>query len=125
IEVNGMDGSLKADTRDGRVTVDGRFDVLTVHTGDGRIEASVRPGSKLASGWALRTRDGRVELRLPLDIAADLDAHTGDGKIVSDFPITMSGSSSSDSRSVRGRLNGGGPILEIRTGDGSIHISKY
>jgi hypothetical protein len=73
----------------------------------------------------LRTRDGSVSLRLPQDIAADLDAHTGDGRIDSDFPVTVSGSSLTDSKSVRGRLNGGGPLLEIRTGDGSIHISRY
>lgn len=125
IEALGMDGALRADTGDGRVTVDGRFDVLNLHTGDGHIDAAARPGSKMAGSWSLRTSDGSVSLRLPEDIAADLDAHTGDGRITSDFPVTVSGSSATDSHSVRGHLNGGGPVLEIRTGDGGIRVTRY
>jgi hypothetical protein len=39
------------------------------------------------------------------------------------MPVTVSGSL--EHTRIRGKLNGGGPLLEITTGDGSIRIGKY
>ena len=61
-------------------------------------------------------------MSLPNDFSADLDAHTGDGRIDLDFAVTMSGSLSSGT--IRGKLGGGGQPLTIRSGDGSIYIEK-
>ena len=69
------------------------------------------------------TSDGGVEVRLPQDFAAELYAHTGDGHIHLDMPVTVNGSV--ERSRIRGKLNGGGPLLEITTGDGSIRIGKY
>ncbi|HVO80580.1 MAG TPA: DUF4097 family beta strand repeat-containing protein [Terriglobales bacterium] len=118
-----LDGVLNAETSDGNIRVNGRFDRLDLHTGDGRIDAEVAPGSKMSSSWALRTSDGTVTLRLPQDFSTDLDAHTGDGRVSSDFPITVSGSLKENS--LRGRLNGGGALLELRSGDGNIRLEKF
>lgn len=123
IEVRDFNGSLRAHTSDGHMTVDGMFTDVDLRTGDGSVDFTARPGSKLGSPWTIRTSDGRVEARLPQDLAAELYAHTGDGRITFDFPITVSGSI--DRSRVRGTLNGGGPQLEISTGDGSIRIAKY
>jgi DUF4097 and DUF4098 domain-containing protein YvlB len=118
-----LDGSLNADTSDGNIRVTGRFDRLDLHTGDGDINAEVAAASKMSSSWALRTSDGSISLRLPADFSADLDAHTGDGHVSSDFPITVAGSLRENS--LRGRINGGGPFLELRSGDGNIRVGKY
>lgn len=118
-----LDGMLSADTRDGSIRVTGRFDRLDLHTGDGNINAEVAAASKMSSSWALRTRDGTITLRLPADFSADLDAHTGDGHVSSDFAITVSGALKENS--LRGRLNGGGALLEVRTGDGDIRLQKF
>ncbi|MBZ5597311.1 MAG: DUF4097 domain-containing protein [Acidobacteriia bacterium] len=118
-----LDGMLNADTRDGSIRVSGRFDRLDLHTSDGNINAQIASASKMGSSWALRTGDGTITLRLPADFSADLDAHTGDGHVSSDFPITVSGSLKENS--LRGRLNGGGALLEVRTGDGDIRLEKF
>lgn len=123
IEVRDFNGSLHAHTTDGHMTIDGIFTEVDLRTGDGHVDFSARPGSKLTSSWLIRTGDGRVEARLPQDIAADLNAHTGDGHITMDFPVTVSGSI--ERSRIRGKLNGGGPELEISTGDGSIRIARY
>lgn len=123
IEASNLDGTLKVDTGDGHVTVGGRFDALDLHTGDGNIDASAMSGSKVANGWVLHSGDGRINLRVPGDLSADLDAHTGDGSITVDMPITVSGSMGHTS-SVHGKLNGGGGQLKITSGDGSIHVEK-
>jgi DUF4097 and DUF4098 domain-containing protein YvlB len=122
IDASGLDGHLRADTGDGHVTVGGRFDSLTLQTGDGSIEAQASAGSRITDSWSINTGDGHVNLRIPSDFNADLNAHTGDGSITVDFPVTVSGSLSHSS--VRGKLNAGGGELKISSGDGSIHLSK-
>jgi Toastrack DUF4097 len=122
IEGSGMDGALQVDTGDGHITIDGRFDALQVQTGDGSIDASAASGSKIQDGWNLHSGDGRITLRVANDLNAELDAHTGDGSITVDVPITVSGSLNRSS--VRGKLNAGGGLLKISSGDGSIHLEK-
>jgi DUF4097 and DUF4098 domain-containing protein YvlB len=122
IEGANFDGSLNVDTGDGHITVLGRFDTLNLKTGDGSIEASAIAGSKIASTWTLHSGDGHINLRLPDNFNADLDAHTGDGHITLDIPISVSGSLSHSA--IRGRINGGGGALRVSSGDGSIHLEK-
>ena len=121
IEAHDIEGSLQAHTGDGHITIKGRMDVLSLETGDGSIEAELSSGSTLASGWRMQTGDGHVTVRLPQGINANLDAHTGDGSVKVDLPITTE-SISKEHHDVRGKINGGGETLTIRSGDGSIHI---
>jgi len=123
VDGDNLDGKLEVQTGDGRVRVSGRFDSLELRTNDGSIDADARQGSKIESEWYLTTGDGAVRLRIPGNLSADLDAHTGDGHIRVDFPITMPAGTVSRS-SVSGKLNGGGPPLRVRTGDGSITIDR-
>ncbi len=123
IEVRNFNGALNARTGDGSMSIDGVLSDVNLRTGDGHITLIVRPGSKMSSGWVIHTSDGRVEARLPQDFAAELYAHTGDGHIQLDIPVVVNGSI--ERSRIRGKLNGGGPLLEITTGDGGIRISKF
>ncbi len=116
----GLDGALEARTADGGIHVEGRFDTLTLGSRDGGIVAEVRPGSRLTTAWSMSTGDGRLSLRVPSDLRADIDAHTGDGAIDIDVPLTLTAPVSR--HDVRGALNGGGPALRLRSGDGSIRV---
>lgn len=122
IEALSFDGTLNADTGDGSIRIRGRLDALALRTGDGSIEADVATGSKITSGWDVGTGDGHVTLRLPAGFSAELDAHTNDGKIEAEFPVTTSRASGGND--IRGKLNGGGPTLKVRTGDGAIRILR-
>jgi len=117
------DGSLDLDTGDGNLDIDGRFDQLALRTGDGNIDATVRAGSSMKANWTLRTGDGNVHLRVPENLAADIDAHTGDGRVRSDLPLTVNATSGNEN-DLRGKLNGGGQTLSVRTGDGTIEIRR-
>lgn len=122
IEADEVEGSLEARTGDGGIRVRGRFDRLDLHTGDGSVTASVASGSKMAGPWRIHSGDGSVTVRLPGDLAADLDVHTGDGSVTVNVPLltnTIRGE-----RDVRGKLNGGGSTLRIETGDGSIRVDR-
>ncbi len=123
VTVEGADGTLVSDTHDGRIRATGRFDRLDLHSGDGSIEAEATAGSKMTTSWSVRTGDGHIQLRLPSDFSADLDAHTGDGHVNVDFPVTVSGDLKQNS--VHGKMNGGGQLLEVRSGDGDIQIEKF
>lgn len=121
LEATDIDGSLDASTGDGRMTVSGRFDDLTAHTGDGHMDVTVKPGSRMSGSWYLRSGDGSIHLRLPKDFAATLDARTGDGHLDIDIPVTISGRTSR--QTLRGTINGGGSVLTLRSGDGSIQVT--
>lgn len=121
-ELENVDGKLRALTGDGHIRANGRFDELDLKTGDGRVEARANAGSSLATSWRLESGDGSVTLDVPENLAADVDLHTGDGHIDLDMPITTEGRTHEGE--VRGKLNGGGNLLMIHTGDGSIRLRK-
>lgn len=121
-DIEAVDGILKARTGDGHLKATGRFDGLELSSGDGRIEAQALAGSSVGSGWDVRAGDGAVSLQLPDSFAADLDLHTGDGHITLDMPVSVEGRLGSNN--IRGKLNGGGSLLTIHTGDGAIRLEK-
>jgi Putative adhesin len=120
--LHGVDGKLHASTGDGHITADGRFDALDLKTGDGRLDVRAAAGSTIADEWTMRTGDGNVNLELPENLTADLYLHTGDGHIDVNVPMTTEGRIKQNE--VRGKMNGGGKLMTIQTGDGSISIHK-
>jgi DUF4097 and DUF4098 domain-containing protein YvlB len=121
-DIDSVDGVLHSRAGDGHITANGRFDGLDLTTGDGRIEARASQGSTMSSGWMLRTGDGSVTLQIPENFAADVDLHTGDGHITVDMPISVEGRLGE--KNIHGKMNGGGSMLTIHTGDGSIRLEK-
>lgn len=122
MNLDSVDGRLHATTGDGHIQANGRFDELGLKTGDGHVDVRATSGSTLATGWRLETGDGSVTLELPNDLSADVDLHTSDGHIDLDMPVTTEGKIRQNE--IHGKLNGGGSLLTIRTGDGSIHLRK-
>lgn len=122
VNLDGIDGKLHASTGDGHIQAAGRFDELDLKTGDGHVDVRATSGSALANSWRLETGDGSVSLELPHDLAADVNLHTSDGHIDLDMPVAAEGKLRENE--IRGKLNGGGSLLTIRTGDGSIHLKK-
>lgn len=122
VNLDSVDGKLHASTGDGHIQANGRFDQLELKTGDGHVDVRAKNGSSLASGWRLETGDGSVSLEVPSNLAADVDLHTSDGHIDLDMPVQAEGRIRQNE--IRGKLNGGGSPLTIRTGDGSIHLRK-
>lgn len=120
--LEGVDGKLHASTGDGHISAHGRFDELELKTGDGHVDVRATAGSTLAVGWRLETGDGNVSLEIPSELSADVSLHTSDGHIDLDMPIVTEGKIRQNE--VQGKLNGGGSLLTIRTGDGSIHLRK-
>jgi hypothetical protein len=121
IELDGVDGAVEATTGDGRVRVSGKLTAVHARSGDGSIAVEARPGSATEADWDITSGDGAVTLQIPDDFNADLEAHTGDGRVhLNGVSITSTGTVTRNT--VRGRLGSGGRAVRVRTGDGSITL---
>jgi hypothetical protein len=125
IRVHNFAGTLESRSADGAAEIEGRFTALQVHTSDGSLKVTLYEGTQLTAPSRIESSDGRVTVRLPRKLAADLDVHTSDGRIDCALPLTMEGykSSGDSDHNLRGHLNGGGAQLLIHTSDGSVSIS--
>jgi DUF4097 and DUF4098 domain-containing protein YvlB len=98
---------------------------LREHTGP--IDASTSNGSICASldridedGVMLATSNGRIMLELPEVVDADLDIRVDNGVIRNDREIE---SPTADSAGrMRGKLGRGGPLVKLRTSNGTISV---
>jgi hypothetical protein len=97
IRLNGVRGSLRASTSSGTLLVQG----------------------EQTSDWRLSASSGSVTIELTGKPAFTLDAHSSSGRIDTQYPITVG---RIDRRALRGSVNGGGPLLQVRTSSGGIHI---
>jgi hypothetical protein len=125
VSIRDLQGELDLNTGDGAVDVSGRLDALRLNTGDGSIQLDVHDGSMMKGEWSVHTGDGAISIRLPATFNANLDAHSGDGRIAVSG-IGTSTQSRDDDRpaQVRAPLGRGGPMLRVQTGDGPITITR-
>ena len=70
----------------------------------------------------LHTEGGNVTVRIPEAAAVNLDAHTDGGTTRTDLPVQIRGEQ--DGGSLRGTINGGGPMLKLKTEGGNIRVLK-
>ena len=67
----------------------------------------------------LETSGGSVALTVPRALGAELDARTSGGRVSVDVPVAARVRGRSE---VRGPVNGGGPLLRLRTSGGSVSV---
>jgi DUF4097 and DUF4098 domain-containing protein YvlB len=150
--VEGIHGPVELETGSGSVTVARVDDEVRIHTGSGRIQldavhgkVDAHTGSGSIKGSGIRgpisantgsgslrleqtaagpleahTGSGGVNVRLPPDAAFDLYAHTGSGHVYVDHPITVQGTVGG--HEIQGKVKGGGALVDVRTGSGSVRI---
>jgi hypothetical protein len=125
VKVTDADGAIDAHTSDGNLSVEGLFHAVALHTSDGTLDLNLREGTKLAAASTIQSSDGSVTIRVPQSFAADLSVHTGDGHVDCALPLAMDHYQSGESgHELRGKLNGGGTPLTIKTSDGNVKIEQ-
>jgi hypothetical protein len=137
--VSGTTGEVSASSGNGRVTVEGAKGPVHASSGNGDIDVTTSIGPVNASSgngdidvamerldestrMEFSTGNGRVRVTVPSDFGAELDSNTGNGSVISDFPITVRGTLSKSR--VRGTLGKGGGRLVMTSGNGNIEIRK-
>lgn len=125
IHVHNATGTIESHSSDGGVHIDGRFTGVQVRTSDGSLELNLNEGSQLTTASSVEASDGRVVVRVPKTLAADLEIHTGDGHFDCDLPLVMNGyNSHGGGHDIRGRLNAGGVPFTIHTQDGNVTVTS-
>jgi hypothetical protein len=109
-------GDVDIETGSGSVDAGGIQGLLRVRTGSGRITAAGQPSGE----WNLHASSGSITINLPSQPAFDLHARTGSGRITIDHPFTVQGAISP--KELRGKVRGGGSMLQASTGSGDIRI---
>lgn len=134
IELANIKGSVVAISSSGDLLMrdlQGQIDVKTsdgdinAHRIDGRIAARTSSGDVnvqlLGSnrGVTLDTSSGNIDLRVPKDISALLDASSDSGSVRAELAITTTTVSE---RRLQGTINGGGDRIHARTSDGDVRL---
>ncbi|GEM_PF-94362 len=109
-------GNVEVSTGSGSIELSGVKGAVRARTGSGSIRAQGEP----TGAWSLRSSSGGIVVRLPANQAFELDASTSSGSIHTDHPITVMGTIGR--RALRGKVRGGGPLLDLNTSSGSIRI---
>lgn len=122
ISLKAVQGDVSARTVDGEIIVSGQINGLELLTIDGDMEVTLSPLSAMERPWTITTGDGDIDLLLPQGFSADLFLQSRDGHIECGLPLTTTGILSK--KKISGKLNRGGPLLSIKTGDGNIILRK-
>jgi hypothetical protein len=110
-------GDVAVSTGSGSIDLHGVVGALRANAGSGRI---VIQGSQTGD-WTVDTGSGSIKVDLPDDAAFQLDAESSSGGISVDHPVVVQGKISK--RHLRGEVRGGGDVLKLDTGSGSIKIN--
>jgi len=76
----------------------------------------------MTSAWSIRTVDGSVNVSLPQNFQANINASTRYEHMKLALPVMVQGEVSQSK--VQGTLNGGGPELALKSTDGSIRLGS-
>ena len=120
IEVSGLEGRITAETTNGGVSARGVKGQLEASTTNGGLDIEL---ARVAEGGVkLDCTNGGIKVRLPRDAKATISASITNGGInSSDLNIDATGENTR--RRLEGRLNGGGPKIQIEGTNGGITLS--
>jgi DUF4097 and DUF4098 domain-containing protein YvlB len=142
IEVEDLEGSANLRTSNGRIHGEGVRGAFEANTSNGGINVHL---AKAEAGRPIKldTSNGSIDLtldsanqndviastsnasitvRMPPSIAARVKAHTSNSSISSDFDVQVQGTISK--HSLEGTIGSGGPLLDLSTSNGGIHLQK-
>ena len=142
IQATNVVGAVNGRTSGGNVTLRGCKGGADLKTAGGSIEVE-NDGSVLAktSGGSIRcqlqevstiqdllldleTTGGSINASLAPDIAATVEAKVLGGAVTTEFPVTVEASGTVKPDQLQGTINGGGPLLKLRTVGGNIILRK-
>jgi hypothetical protein len=119
IDLSGLKGRIEAETTNGGVRAREVAGQIAATTTNGGLDIDLARMPE--GGVKLECTNGGIKLRLPRDAKATISARITNGGISQgDLPIETSGES--NRRRLDGRLNGGGPRIDIEGTNGGITL---
>lgn len=140
VRIFGPLSEVNALSTNGSIRVEGALGQISCSTTNGNVDASDIQGEILARSTngslhleiasiageiTATTTNGSITLDIVSgNIDADLEARTTNGRISVDFPVTLPAGWSSSKRRVEGKIGNGGPLIFLKTTNGSVRIQK-
>ena len=121
IDLKRITGSIQAKTTNGKIGLLEVLGPINAKTANGSIKAEVGGSGEQQHEIRAATTNGGIEVTLPKALKANLKASTVNGKINTDFSVTVKGLIS---KSFDGVINGGGELIHLRTVNGSIRLKE-
>lgn len=120
IDADNVAGDLDASSSGGGVEIREAHGAVVAESSGGAVSVTFAAGN--ARGGSLSSSGGGVAARLDPAIGLEIDASSSGGSVDCDLPLTVRGRVGRDD--VHGNLNGGGPLLKLRSSGGGIDITK-
>ncbi|MBO0694899.1 MAG: DUF4097 family beta strand repeat protein [Verrucomicrobia bacterium] len=117
IEVRNFSGDTKVKTSGGNLSLQRITGKMIGRTSGGSIRASIP--ADVVGDVNLQTSAGNIDLLLSATATVDIDASASVGEIFSGLELETS---DVDSEHLRGKLNGGGKSVKLKTSAGNITI---
>lgn len=135
IELTRVDGDMTMDSSDlhiqqangpTRITTNNKQIECAQMYGDVRIEnkngdVTVSSASPMGTIF-IQNQKGAINFSAPPNAGFNVDAHTNDGEIETDFPLSVNGGE--NDKSLNGQVGKGGPKVTLTVTHGDIHLSK-
>ena len=115
-------GGTDVRTSGGNIWLGGISKNVNARTSGGSIQAAMK--TQPQSECSLRTSGGGITFTLIPDIAVDVAAKTSGGRVSTDFAVGPVIQGKIPKNRLEGSINGGGPLLKLRTSGGNIHLQK-
>lgn len=119
IDITSVTGAVDARTSGGSVEIRGAGGRVDARTSGGAVTVGFTAGN--GQGGTLTSSGGQVRAEIDPAVSLSLDASSSGGGVDADVPVTVSGRFSRNS--LRGDLNGGGPLLRLRSSGGGVRVS--
>ena len=119
ITITDVGGDLRASTSGGGVDVRGAGGRVEASSSGGGVTVRFAPGN--SSGGVVSSSGGSVRAEIDPGAKVSIDATASGGSVTSDVPVTIQGKV--EQHSLRGDMNGGGPMLRLRSSGGGVRIS--
>ena len=120
ISLGKVAGTVKARTSGGSITIDEVAGTIDAETSGGSIRAAITEQPE--GDCELRTSGGSITVRLADGIGVDLNAKTSAGRVTTEFDVPPRDKDEMDE--LEASINGGGPMLRLRTSAGSVRINR-
>ncbi len=120
LKVYGGMGRMRLETTNGKIVAEDVRGSLRCKTTNGSITA--RLDKLFDDEMSFKSTNGSIKLYLPADANVDIKAKTTNGSIKCELPIEREDYSSS--KKLSGSINKGGPLVYLKTTNGSIRIGE-
>ena len=137
-----IEGDTRLTTSNGAIRVDGLKGRLRAKTSNGSVKARIQPGpgpepieirtsngaisltleAPPAADVIVTTSNASITVRAPDSLRARLRLRSTNGTVSTDFEVTGPGERSK--RRLDGLVNGGGPLIQLTTTNGTVRLLK-